>query len=217
MSRRHFENTGRSDGPWMRGFTRANTDDSGPPVWDGKGGKISRGKGKGKGKLIPSYRSDELNPYQAFDTVCQIQKESREVVLQTRVSQTITNHWSKEIREGLDERNARRMARLSIMAQETIILCYTDDSKRGPVTKRQAHIGSFIRGFRAALHTGLPYEEVLRIQSLARQGEKVSYKPCTWFPQRRCYRGDKCTHIHTLKTAMDLDDEEESDYEFGWV
>ena len=103
------------------------------------------------------------------------------------------------------------------MAQETIILCYTDDSSRGPVTKRQAHIGSFIRGFRAAMHTGLTYEEVLRIQALARQGEKVSYKPCTWFPQRRCYRGDTCTHIHTLKTGMEFEEGDESDYEFGWV
>ena len=67
------------------------------------------------------------------------------------------------------------------------------------------------------LHTGLPYQEVLRLQHLGRQGCKVSYKPCTWYPQGSCFRGAQCTHIHTMKFNTDYDeDDDESEYEFGW-
>ena len=58
------------------------------------------------------------------------------------------------------------------------------------------------------------------MQHLGRTGNKVSYKPCTWFPQGICFRGGACTHIHTMKVNTGYDEEEdddESEYEFGWA
>ena len=126
-----------------------------------------------------------------------------------------------ELRANLDLKNAKRMARLSSMAQDTVVLLY-QPSRRGPITNPQAHIGSFIRGVREALQHGIKYQEILRLQGLARppNGLKVSYAICDYFAQGRCYKGESCLHVHTLNprrhAGPHYDDDEEDELGFGW-
>ena len=89
-----------------------------------------QGKWHGQGQQTAGYSSDELDPYVSLETRAQIEREGV-TDLSKRISTLTTPDWTKDIR---DEKNMRRLARLSPMAQETVIKFYKHS---GEIRKRR--------------------------------------------------------------------------------
>jgi len=82
-----------------------------------------QGKWHGQGQQTAGYSSDELDPYVSLETRAQIEREGV-TDLSKRISTLTTPDWTKDIRDSLDEKNLRRLARMSPMARETVIKFY---------------------------------------------------------------------------------------------
>ena len=181
LARRTYEEGGRHAGSWADAWAEQ------METFGTKG----KGRGKPHTKDLPP---NTMNPNVSTETRAAIEHETLAQVRQ-RISRTTTDDWTADIRDSLDDKNVRRLARMAPMAQDTVIRFYKrPDDVRNP----QGHIASTIKGLRFAMEDGVTYEECVRIQQLAGGGIKMSYRPCTWYGQGTCHRGDQCHHVHTM-------------------
>lgn len=133
LARRAFEARGITSGKWAGEWgqhTGAAT---------GRAQQTAQGKGE---------HPDAFDPYDGardWHTVNEATNEQRKMWL----NMTTTNDWTAEVRDSLDAKNLRRMARMKMLAQELVIRVYRRPAEGAH--KPQAHISTTIWGSAGSL------------------------------------------------------------------
>ena len=93
------------------------------------------------------------------------------------------------------------MAKLSMMAQETVIRLYKGGEH---VRKPQGHIANMIDGISNLLEKGVEYGEIVRLQTLSAAGDKISYVVCKHYANGTCHHGNACRHAHVMDQTVPM-------------
>ena len=123
------------------------------------------------------------------------------------ITNITTEQWTPELRDRMDDKNLRLLAKLQHFAQEIAIRLYTQNPE---VRNEQKHAHSFFSGVIRSLEEGVSYEEGARVIRMASAGNKVSYNPSSHFTRTgSCRHASECMHLHVTWTRTRRRDDAE--------